>query len=66
MRGRGLFPWDKPTKLGSVLPDTMSEVREATEFSPVGKIILRNVLVDYFLLHNKSEHMDGSVVKNVL
>lgn len=42
--GRGLFPWDM--LLFSVVPDTMSEVQEATEFILIGKLISRNVLID--------------------
>ena len=55
-----------PTKLYSLVPDTMSEVHEATEFSLMGNFFPSNVLIDCFLLDNKSEHLDGFLVKMVL
>lgn len=56
MRGKGLFPWDVMTTLCSLTP--------CQRFSLVGKIIPRNILVDYCLLCNKSEHMDRSVCES--
>lgn len=46
----------------------MSEGHEATEFTLIGTFIFApaNVLIDCFLLDNKSEHLDGSVVKMIL
>ena len=43
-RDVGLVPWDM--LLFSAVPDAMSEVQEATEFSLIGKIISRNILID--------------------